>query len=479
MSNIEFKPEYLENLTENICLDADSYKASHFEFLEEDTKNIYAYIEARAGAKFDDVIISGIQGFNKRYMMKPVTKFMIDQAEWFFADHGEPFNREGWEYVLNHHNGYMPVVIKSAEEGTSIPVGCPYISVENTDKNPLAAWCGPYIETKLIRTWAPIAVATQSNEIRKLILSFLEKTGTPELIDYKMVDFGARGVSSKETAEILGAAHLTSFRSTDNLMGIAYAMTYYNAKGYTRRMFGNSIPASEHSVTCARGKEGELKFYLDAIERLLGPGKMMSIVGDTYDLDKMLDMLGTEVKPYLLAKGGTFVVRPDSGDPVIQVMNTTRKLDHYYGHTVNEKGYKVLHPSVRIIQGDGVDYATVRRILVALETAGYSADNITFGSGGWLLQSLNRDTNRTAMKASYVEVDDRKLEIRKQVKTDPSKASKAGRVTTVLRDGKKICVKEHEIIATDVELLRPTYYNGAILNDIDHDTVCANVRAGK
>lgn len=470
-----FKPEYLENLTENIIFNTDSYKTSHFMFLEDNTTNIYSYVEARIGAKYDNLTITGIQAFNKRYMMKPITAFMIDQAEWLLTAHGEPFNRAGWEYVLNQHNGYMPVVINSAEEGTTIPVGCPYITVDNTDKHELAAWCGPYIESKIMRTWAPIAVATQSNSVRKLILEFLEKTGTPELIDYKLVDFGSRGVSSKETAEILGAAHLTSFRSTDNLLGIAHAMTYYNSK----EVVGESIPASEHSVTCARGEDGELQFCLDVVERFLGPGKMVSVVADTYDLERHLDMLGTKVKPYLLTKGGTWVVRPDSGDPVIQVMNTIRKLDHYFDHMINSKGYKVLHDSVRIIQGDGVDYATIRRILIALETAGYSTDNITFGSGGWLLQSLNRDTNRTAMKASYVEVDDRKLEIRKIVKTDPTKASKAGRVTTVLRDSKKICVKMDDMLPTDIDLLKPTYRDGKILNEIDFATVRANVKAGK
>jgi nicotinamide phosphoribosyltransferase len=368
----------------------------------------------------------------------------------------------------------MPVVIKSAEEGTTIPIGCPYITVENTDKHPLAAWCSSYIETKIMRTWAPIAVATQSNSVRKLILEYLEKTGTPELIDYKMVDFGGRGVSSKESAEILGAAHLTSFRSTDNLMGIAHAMTYYDET----EMLGESIPASEHSVTCARGKAGELQFYLDIVDRFLGEGKMVSVVGDTYDLDVMLDMLGTEVKPHLLAKGGTWVVRPDSGDPVLQVMQTIRKLDLYFGTTTNDKGYKVLHPSVRIIQGDGVDYNSINRILVALETAHYSADNITFGSGGWLLQSLNRDTNRTAMKASYVEIGDRKLEIHKEVKTDPSKASKAGRVTTVLRDGKKICAKEDDMIEGDVDLLKVTYHDGRLYNLIKFSKVRENVKVG-
>jgi nicotinamide phosphoribosyltransferase len=473
--NSTFKTEYLNNLTENMILDADSYKASHFAFLEDGTTDIRLYIEARTGAKHQAVVMAGIQAFNKKYMMKPITQFMIDQADWFLTTHGEPFNRAGWEYVLNYHAGYMPVVIKSAEEGTTIPIGCPYITVENTDKHPLAAWCSSYIETKIMRTWAPIAVATQSNLVRKLILEYLEKTGTPELIDYKMVDFGSRGVSSKETAEILGAAHLTSFRSTDNLMGIAHAMTYYNAT----EMLGESIPASEHSVTCARGKEGELQFYLDIVDRFLGEGKMVSVVGDTYDLDVMLDMLGTMVKPYLLAKGGTWVVRPDSGDPVLQVMQTIRKLELYFGTTTNDKGYKVLHPSVRIIQGDGVDAASIHRILVALETAHYSADNITFGSGGWLLQSLNRDTNRTAMKASYVEVGDRKLEIRKEVKTDPSKASKAGRVTTVLRNGKKICVKEDDMIEGDIDLLNETYRDGEVLNLIDFATVRENVKAGK
>jgi nicotinamide phosphoribosyltransferase len=475
MNTIKFKPEYVQNLTENVLLDADSYKCSHFAFLEEGTTNISAYIEGRTGAKNDSLTIAGIQAFNKRYMMKPITQFMIDQAEWFITTHGEPFNREGWEYVLHAHNGYMPVVINSAEEGTTIPISCPYITVENTDKNPLAAWCAPYIETKLMRTWAPIAVATQSNSVRKLILEYLEKTGTPELIDYKMVDFGARGVSSKETAEILGAAHLTSFRSTDNMLGIAHAMTYYNSS----EMLGESIPATEHSVTTARGEEGELQFYLDIVDRFLGEGKMVSVVADTYDLDAMLDMLGTKIKPFLLAKGGTWVVRPDSGDPVLQVMGTIRKLDQYFGHTVNAKEYKVLHNAVRIIQGDGVDYATIRRICVALDTAGYSIDNITFGSGGWLLQSLNRDTNRTAMKASYVEVGEKHLEIRKVVKTDPTKASKAGRITTVLRDGKKICVKEHEILPTDKNLLKPTYHNGRLYNHIDFPTVRANIKAEK
>ena len=465
----------LNNLTDNIILDTDSYKVSHYKFLEPNTESIYAYIEARIGAKYENIVAYGFQGFVKNYMLKPITQFMIDQAEYVMQKHGEPFNREGWEYILKEHNGYMPVIIKTPEEGTTIPVGCPYLTIENTDKNPLVSWVGPYLETKIMRTWAPIAVATQSNAIRKLILKYLEETGTPELIDYKMVDFGSRGVASFDDSAILGSAHLTSFRSTDNLLGIAYSVDVYNANDIT----GESIPASEHSVTTARGKEGELQFYLDIVDNLLGEGKMVSVVGDTYSLENMLDMLGTEIKPKLLAKGGTWVVRPDSGIPVEQVMFTLGKLDHYFGSTVNDKGYKVLHPSVRIIQGDGVNDITIEQILETMKNVGYSADNITFGSGGFLLQSPSRDTNRTAFKASSVVVDGVKKDIRKNPKTDPTKASKAGRVTTVLRDGKKICVVEENIEPNDIDLLTPLYKGGKLLREITFEQIRENVKNNK
>jgi len=51
-----------------------------------------------------------------------------------------------------------------------------------------------------------ITVATLSHGIRKVILEKLHRSGDPSLIDFKLHDFGYRGVSSEETAGI-GARH--------------------------------------------------------------------------------------------------------------------------------------------------------------------------------------------------------------------------------------------------------------------------------
>ncbi|MBZ4217742.1 hypothetical protein K9B40_24535, partial [Klebsiella aerogenes] len=82
--------------------------------------------------------------------------------------------------------------------------------IYNTD--PKCYWLTSFLETPLLRgIWYPTTVATNSYENKKLILEYLEKTGDPTTIDFKLHDFGARGVSSLESAGIGGAAHLVNF----------------------------------------------------------------------------------------------------------------------------------------------------------------------------------------------------------------------------------------------------------------------------
>jgi nicotinic acid phosphoribosyltransferase len=71
----------------------------------------------------------------------------------------------------------------------------------------------------------------------------------------------------------------------------------------------------------------------------------------------------------------------------------------------NTKGFKVLPPYVRVIWGDGIDYESLVYICTELVKAGYSTDSIGFGSGGGLLQKLNRDTQKCAFKCSECVVD--------------------------------------------------------------------------
>ncbi len=69
------------------------------------------------------------------------------------------------------------------------------------------------------------------------------------------------------------------------------------------------------------------------------------------------------------------------------------------------KGYKVLPSFVRVIQGDGISYESLTSVLEAMVAEKWSIDNITFGSGGALLQKLNRDTQKCAYKCCLAEIE--------------------------------------------------------------------------
>ena len=84
-----------------------------------------------------------------------------------------------------------------------------------------------------------------------------------------------------------------------------------------------------------------------------------------------------------------------------------------FGTTTNKKGFKVLPPYIRVIQGDGISYETLDEILIRMVENGWSAENVAFGSGGALLQKLNRDTQKCAFKCSYALVNGKQVKILK------------------------------------------------------------------
>ena len=134
----------------------------------------------------------------------------------------------------------------------------------------------------------------------------------------------------------------------------------------------------------------------------------------------------------MIASGATLVIRPDSGDPVEVVAESLLRLDAAFGHTINGKGYKVLN-HVRVIQGDGINPDTIRAILQRTTDDGYSADNVAFGMGGALLQRLDRDTQKFALKCSAARVDGDWIDVYKDPVTDAGKASKRGRMRLLRR----------------------------------------------
>ena len=176
-------------INKSILLNTDSYKFSQFNQYPQGTTNVRSYIESRGGT-WNQTVFFGLQIFLREYLTNPITQEDIDFAEMIALEHGVPFNRAGWEYILREHNGRLPIRIKAVPEGSVIPVKNVLAVVENTDPN--CWWLTSYIETALLRAiWYPTTVATNSYESKRIIHDYLVKTGDPGLIDFKLHDFGA------------------------------------------------------------------------------------------------------------------------------------------------------------------------------------------------------------------------------------------------------------------------------------------------
>lgn len=452
-------------LQRNIILNSDSYKYSQWNQYPPGTSTVYSYIESRGG-KWDATVFFGLQAFLKEYLARPITQADIDEAEAIITAHGEPFNRAGWEYILKTYGGKLPVVIKAVPEGTVVPIKNVLVTIENTD--PQCWWLTSFLETALLRAvWYPTTVATNSYESKKIILDYLEKTGDPSLIDFKLHDFGARGVSSMESAGLGGAAHLINFMGTDTVTGLLYAKEYYNGG-----IAGFSIPAMEHSTVTSWGRDHEVDAYRNMVQKHGKPGGLVACVSDSYDIFNACKLWGTELKDDVLMSGATVVVRPDSGNPSDVVVKCLHILEKYFGSTKNSKGYMVLN-NVRVIQGDGIDHTTIRSILFSMEIAGFSADNVAFGQGGALLQQVNRDTMQFAMKCSAAEINGKWVDVYKDPITDSAKASKKGRVTLYKNNAGEYFSGVED---WPTPVLRTVFENGELKNEITFDEVRANSR---
>lgn len=444
----------------NLILATDSYKHSHFLQYPPEARAISAYAEARLNDFSDEVLFLGLQPFLIDYLGTPVTAADVDEAEAICTAHGVPFNRAGWDAIVADHGGYLPIEIKALPEGIIAPAGVPLVQVENTDER--MPWLPTFIETALLRAiWYPTTVGTLSWKCKAIIRAGLEKSSDDPAgqLPFKLHDFGARGVSSGKGAALGGMAHLVNFMGSDTLEGILAARRYYGAD-----MPGFSIPAAEHSTMTSWGREREEAAYENMLDAFDGEGRIVAVVSDSYDLDAAVaDIWGGSLRVKVSTRKGTLVVRPDSGDPIETPLRTVKTLWEKFGGTVNSKGFRVLDPHVRVIQGDGMNIASIARLVDRMVEEGLAIDNIAFGMGGGLLQQVNRDTLRFAMKANALkDADGNWRDVSKKPATDPTKGSKAGR-QAVVRENGRLAAARLDAIDTVRDELVPVWRNGEML----------------
>jgi len=306
-------------MEKNIVTLTDSYKMTHHNQYDKHTEYVYSYFEARPGARFDTTTFFGLQYIIKTWLEgEVVTTEDIDRAEKMASRHfgnSDIFDRSRWDYIVEKHNGRLPIEIKAVPEGSVVHIDNVMMTVVNTD--PKCYWLTNHLETLLCQVWYPSTVATLSGKVKDIFKQYLNVTSDfgeyfPGL-NFMLHDFGMRGVSSMESAAIGGAGHLVNFSGTDTVIAMEMIEQYYG--GFET---GFSVPATEHSVMTAKGEDGEKEVIKQLIESY--PTGLLSVVSDSYDIYRCVDQYyGVDFKEDILARDGKFVVRPDSGNPVTVV----------------------------------------------------------------------------------------------------------------------------------------------------------------
>lgn len=464
----------------NIILATDSYKQTHWKMYPPYLGRVEhprggrltSYMEARSSGLFPEVVFMGLQYvIRKRLLGQVVTTEKIGAArrlmkKQFGADH---FNLGGWEHVLQDHGGRLPVLIRAVPEGTAVPVRNVMMTAQNTC--PRCAWVVNHLETLLVELWYMCTVATASAAMKEILREALQKSAdTLDKLPFMLHDFGYRGSTSVESAATGGAAHLINFLGTDTIAAMEMLEAYYpDPEGPENMITGLSVPAAEHSTIMAwgQGQEAETNAYRHILQAF--PSGPVSVVSDTNDVYHACGKIwGGSLYNHVWSgrnTGRVLVVRPDSGNPLRVLPECLRLLEENFGSRLNSRGYKLLPDYIRVIQGDGITLPSLRSICTAVMEAGWSVENLVFGSGGGLLQKWDRDDTGTSFKASAMmeERDSGWTPIAKNPLTDPGKASKGGYLYLKKDPEGKYRTVSSEQEGPEGDLLEPVFRDGELL----------------
>ena len=475
-------------MSSSILLATDCYKLNHQVQYKPGTNKVYSYLCPRSDKYFDRCVFFGLQYYLKEYLAQEITHDDAHQ----FVDACQRITGSCPDQMIENvfrlaDLGYWPLEIKAIPEGTVIPVKNAVLTMTNT--LPEFFWCVGFVESLLLKVWYPMTVATTSMAYRQVVDRLFDETGEG-LRDFAVHDFGYRSDSSEEGAAISGAAHLLSFRGSDTIPAFPFIQEYYDSETLLYESPMLSVPATEHSVMCSYGPEGEM----EAFERMLDlyPTGIVSIVSDTYSIWDVCTKILPALKDRILARDGKVVIRPDSGFPpdiicgrdgspgsLEEYKGVLRLLDEEFGHTINSKGYKELNPKIGLIYGDGMYLDRYKETLIRMKTMGYAANNLVIGCGGILRQGT-RDTLGMALKATYVEQDGKPVEIYKAPVTDTKKHSHRGLMAVYNPVHAPIFTVDRVTAEAEKKgILQTVFKDGVVTKDWTWNEVKANYEASR
>jgi len=427
-------------LPSNFILACDTYKFDHWAQYPADTEQIYVVVVPRKPSKYADKIVAMGQTFVAEILANVrITMDMIDEAELEVNQQGYDFNRSGWEYIVKEFGGRLPLQVFAVEEGRIVLPQTPVMGLINTGGKP-NAWLPGYVETWVQQiVWKMSTVSSVARACRLTIREYMEATSSSLAgLDWALHNFGDRGADSPEEAPVMaGIGHAALFNGSDCARSNRFIKKMY---GYDKAAT-SSVIATEHSSMCANSDAREKDDFgaaLMAVERLEHAVKrtqngigvpVVSAVIDTYDPRRFVrDYMGDRLKDRIVNSGGKMVMRPDSGDVLVEPSMVARDIEATFGAPLNSKGYKEFPAYVGEIQGDGVKVTTVGPILKAFADSGFATAGLVLGMGGGITHEGGRDDFSFSMKAIARFDGTRWIPMLKEPKTDTSKKSLTGLV---------------------------------------------------
>lgn len=475
----------------------DGYKLDHRRQYPEGTQFVYSNWTPRSCAYYPEaeegVVVFGIQYFIREYLIEKIQKSFFEvpktkAVSWFkrrIDTFLGPDNQVGTKHIEALWDlGYLPIEIKALPEGSLCPIRVPALTLINT--MPEFFWLPNYLET-LISTslWLPMTSATSARLYKKELLRHAKKTGFEnDFLGFMVHDFSMRGMAGVEAAIMSGMAHLTSFVGSETIPAIEALEEYYFADA-DKELIAATVPATEHSVMCAGGKEDEFETFRRLITEVYPKG-FISIVSDTWDFWQVITDYVPRLKEDILAREGRVIIRPDSGvpediicgvDPAKYTKEEYEALPEHirkgayeclwdvFGGTVNEKGYKVLDSHIGMIYGESITLERQKTIYARLEAKGFAATNLVLGVGSYTYQYKSRDSLGFAMKATWCQVNGEGREIFKDPKTDDGvKKSLKGLIKVNLVDGKYVATDQVTIEEENMDTqLETVFINGELV----------------
>jgi nicotinamide phosphoribosyltransferase len=410
----------------NPLLMTDGYKTSHHKMYPEGTILVYSNFTPRNVNRMPiqakQIVVFGSQYvmkyiqelYQKNFFNRPKEEVCGEAKQYLSSYLGTDYDVSHFEAL--HDLGYLPIRVKSLPEGTIIEQNVPFLTICNTKDE--FYWLPNFLETLISSLlWKPLHSASLAYGYKQILKKNAHETDEENLfiVNFQGHDFSFRGMQHPESAISSGLGFMTSFMGTDTIPVLQAANHYYLTPN-----IGFSVPASEHAVMTAYGKENEI----DGFRRLMKqyPKGILSVVSDSFDLWQVLTKYLPELKEEILARDGKVVIRPDSGDPVDIICGVNHTFGYsgsdniaenkgviellwdVFGGTINAQGYKVLDPHIGAIYGDAITLDRLEQICLRLREKGFATTNIVLGVGSYSLGYATRDNQGGAVKATYVEL---------------------------------------------------------------------------